>query len=214
MHDKRKKIAVLISGRGSNLQALIKACQNPDFPARIALVISNIKDAGGLELARQSGILTEFIDHNAYATREGFEDELTHTLQQQQIDMVCLAGFMRLLGKKFVADWQGRLINIHPSLLPSFKGLNTHKRALQSGVKLHGCTVHYVSVGMDEGKIIGQAAVPVVTGDDETTLGKRVLEAEHILYPACLAALTTENKNIASSLAFNTKSVPVMLNYQ
>ena len=182
-------VAVLISGRGSNMQALLKACDGPDFPAHIALVISNKNDAYGIDIAKQYNVKTEIICHNNYDNRTAFEVALNQCLTANGIKIVCLAGFMRLLGRDFVEEWYGRLINIHPSLLPSFKGLDTHARALETGVKLHGCTVHYVSPEMDEGPIIGQAAVLVYGNDNADTLRARVLEAEHQLYPVCLESL-------------------------
>ncbi len=182
-------VGVLISGRGSNMQALVKACETPGFPAHIALVIANRPDAKGLEFAKTKGIKTKLIDHTVYQTKQEFEAALTNTLIENGIQIVCLAGFMRLLGTGFVNEWQGKLINIHPSLLPAFKGLNTHKRALESGVKHHGCTVHFVDAEMDEGPIIGQMAVPVYKTDTPDILSARVLGEEHKLYPACLYRL-------------------------
>jgi len=181
--------AVLISGRGSNMEALIKASNKPGFPARISLVISNKKEAKGLSIAHAYGIKTQIISHTDYATRENFEAALHKALTVNQIQLVCLAGFMRILGADFVGQWTGKMINIHPSLLPALKGLNTHERAIQAGMKRHGCTVHFVSPEMDEGPIIAQAAVPVLTDDTSDILAKRVIESEHWLYPACLSSL-------------------------
>ena len=171
------KIAVLISGRGSNLQALIDAAQKPDYPARIACVISNKPDTKGLECARDAKIPTEVIDHKKFASREAFEHALDAKLEEYDVQLVCLAGFMRLLTPWFVDRWRDRLINIHPSLLPSFPGLDTHKRALEARVKEAGCTVHFVRAEMDHGPIILQAIVPVMPGDTEETLAARVLES-------------------------------------
>ena len=199
-------VAVLISGRGSNMHALLKACASPDFPAYIALVISNKNDAHGIDIANDYGIKTEVISHNDYDNRTAFEAALSQCLTVNGIKMVCLAGFMRLLGRDFVQEWYGRLINIHPSLLPSFKGLNTHARALEKGVKLHGCTVHFVSPEMDEGPIIGQAAVPVYGHDTPDTLGTRVLEAEHKLYPACLESLALGQVALKNDRVFSNFS--------
>ncbi len=179
-------VGVLISGRGSNMQALVKACAAPDFPAHIALVIANCADSEGLKFAHERGIKIKLIEHTDFETREAFEAALHTTLSEAGVDIVCLAGFMRLLGAGFVRVWKGKLINIHPSLLPAFRGLNTHRRALESGVKQHGCTVHFVSVKMDEGPIIGQTEVPVYETDTVDTLSSRVLAAEHQLYPKCL----------------------------
>lgn len=180
------KVAVLISGRGSNMEALIKAAEAPDYPAKIALVVSNNPDAGGLQLARQSGIATAVIDHKAFSQRADFEAALDEVLQSKNIDYICLAGFMRVLTPWFVERWQGKLINIHPSLLPAFKGLETHKRALEAGVHVHGCTVHYVSSELDSGDIIARAEVQVLPDDTEETLAARVLEQEHQLYAQAL----------------------------
>ncbi len=181
--------AILISGRGSNMLALIEACKAPDFPAHIVQVISNRPQAPGLDIARQHGIDTRVVDHTDFASRAAFDQALGRALRESGAHLVCLAGFMRLLGPDLVHAWHGRMINIHPSLLPAFKGLNTHERALQAGVSEHGCTVHFVSAGMDEGPVIGQESVPVKPEDTPQTLARRVLEAEHRLYPACLRAL-------------------------
>lgn len=184
-----KRAAVLISGSGSNLQALLDAAAKPDYPAIIALVISNKADAYGLERARQAGVATLVIDHAAYATREEYDAAVHAALVEAGIDIVCLAGFMRLLSPGFVQQWQGKMLNIHPSLLPLFKGLHPHRQALEAGVKLSGCTVHFVVPEMDAGPIIAQSAVPVLDGDTEQSLQARVLEAEHALYPKALAWL-------------------------
>lgn len=179
----RKATAVLISGRGSNMQALIDAAKDADFPARIVRVISNVWDAGGLKRAEAAGIATSVVDHRAFRGRAAFEAALDQTLRADDIEIVCLAGFMRLLTAGFVEGWHDKLINIHPSLLPAFPGLDTHARALAAGVRFAGCTVHYVRPTMDEGPIIVQAAVPVLPGDDEAALAARVLAAEHKAYP-------------------------------
>jgi phosphoribosylglycinamide formyltransferase 1 len=182
----RLKIAVLISGRGSNLEALLRACAAKDFPAAIELVISNRADAAGLDHAKRAGIATVVIPHRDYPSREAFEAALTHALETAEIELVCLAGFMRLLTAGFVEHWRDRLINIHPSLLPAFPGLDTHARALAEGVRFAGCTVHFVRAEMDDGPIIVQAAVPVLPDDDAERLGARVLAAEHKAYPLAL----------------------------
>jgi phosphoribosylglycinamide formyltransferase-1 len=183
----RLKVGILISGRGSNMQALIEACRVPRFPAEIALVLSNEANAAGLLRAREAGIATRVIDHRGFAKdRAAFERALTAALEEAGVEFVCLAGFMRLLTATFVDHWRDRLINIHPSLLPAFRGLDTHKRALEMGVRLHGCTVHFVRAAMDDGPIIVQAAVPVLPGDDEAKLAARVLAAEHRCYPLAL----------------------------
>lgn len=182
----RLKVAVLISGRGTNLQALIDACVEADFPAEIVRVISNVAGAFGLERAETAGIPTKVIDHRDFDSRAGFEAEINRELSASGAELVCLAGFMRLVTAEFVETWRDRLINIHPSLLPSFKGLDTHKRALDAGVKLAGCTVHFVRADMDAGPIIAQAAVPVLPDDDEASLSARILEQEHVIFPLAL----------------------------
>jgi phosphoribosylglycinamide formyltransferase-1 len=183
----RKRVAILISGRGSNMSALIEAARDPSYPAEIVSVISNRPDAPGLARAREAGLVAEAIDHKAFASRSDFEAALEARLEAHVVDLVVLAGFMRLMTAAFVESWSGRMINIHPALLPAFPGLATHERALEAGVRLHGCTVHYVTPGMDEGPIIAQAAVPVLAGDSAAELGARVLRAEHKLYPVALA---------------------------
>ncbi|HLN22967.1 MAG TPA: phosphoribosylglycinamide formyltransferase [Patescibacteria group bacterium] len=180
------KVAVLISGRGSNLQALLDACAQPGFPAKIVRVISNVATATGLERAHQAGVATEVINHKAYPSREAFDAALDAAIRASGAELVCLAGFMRLLTPGFTESWRDRMINIHPSLLPSFKGLHTHQRAIEAGVKLHGCTVHFVTPDLDDGPIIAQAAVPVQDGDNEDSLSARVLTAEHRIYPLAL----------------------------
>ena len=179
----RLRLAVLISGRGTNLQSLIDACAETGYPAEIGLVISNDPDARGLERAARAGIPARTIDHRAFPDREAFERALDSALGEAGAGLVCLAGFMRLLTPWFVERWHNRMINIHPSLLPAFPGLDTHARALASGVRISGCTVHFVRTEMDSGPIVAQAAVPVLQGDDEARLAARVLEAEHRCLP-------------------------------
>jgi phosphoribosylglycinamide formyltransferase 1 len=184
---RKKRVAVLISGRGSNLMALIEAAKELSYPAEIALVLSNRPDAAGLAHACAQGIATAVVDHVPFGEdREGFEHALADALERHSIDLVCLAGFMRLLTPWFVRRWQGRLINIHPALLPAFKGLNTHERALQAGAKVHGATVHFVVAEMDAGPIILQQSLRVHDTDDADTLAARVLELEHRIYPCAL----------------------------
>jgi phosphoribosylglycinamide formyltransferase-1 len=182
----RLKAAVLISGRGSNLQALIDECARADAAAEIVLVISNVAGAAGLARAADAGIATRVIDHRAYADRESFEDAVHDCLAAAGAELVCLAGFMRLLTAGFVQRWRDRLINIHPSLLPAYKGLDTHARVLADGAPFTGCTVHFVRPAMDDGPIIVQAKVPVGSGDDESALAARVLKAEHRIYAVAL----------------------------
>jgi len=180
------KVAVLISGRGSNLQALLDACAAPGFPAEIVLVISNKADAFGLERAAKAGVATEVINHKDFDSREAFDDAMHARLEAEGVEFVCLAGFMRLLSAPFVERWTDRLVNIHPSLLPAFKGLDTHQRALSAGVRFAGCTVHFIRAELDDGPIIAQAAVPVRADDDADTLAARILDAEHQCYPLAL----------------------------
>ena len=182
----RLKVGVLISGFGSNLQALIDACAAPDFPAEIALVLSNRADALGLERAKHVGIATAVVSHRDFADRDEFDRKIDFVLREAGIEFVCLAGFMRLLGVEFVERWRDRLINIHPSLLPAFPGLDTHARAIAAGVRFSGCTVHFVRAATDDGPIIVQAAVPVRSSDTFDSLGVRVLAAEHRAYPLAL----------------------------
>lgn len=182
----KKRVGILISGRGSNMVSLIEAAKSRDYPAEIVTVISNRPDAGGLERAKAAGIATLVIDHKNFATRMAFEAKLHQALLDARVDLVCNAGFMRMLTGAFVDRWKNRQLNIHPSLLPSFPGLHTHERALREGVRIHGCTVHMVRLEMDTGPIIAQAAVAVMPNDTPETLAARVLEAEHRLYPHAL----------------------------
>lgn len=187
----KKRVAILISGRGSNMVSLIEAARSPDYPAEIALVVSNRPDAAGLERARAAGINAIAIDHKQFATRMAFEAKLHTALLEARIDLVCNAGFMRMLTGGFVDRWRNRQLNIHPSLLPSFPGLDTHQRAIDEGVRVHGCTVHFVRLEMDTGPIVAQAAVPVVAGDTADSLAARVLAAEHKLYPHALRLIAS-----------------------
>ncbi len=191
----KTKVAVLISGRGSNLQSLLDAAAAPDYPAEIALVVSNRPEAAGLDRAREARVATQVIDHRQFGKgeqgRAAFDAALDKTLRDAGAELVCLAGFMRLLTPGFVEGWRGRMLNIHPSLLPSFKGLDVHARMIEAGVKIAGCTVHFVSPEMDAGPIVGQAAVPVLPGDNPETLAARILMEEHKLYPACLALVAS-----------------------
>jgi phosphoribosylglycinamide formyltransferase 1 len=183
----RKRVAILISGRGSNMTALIEAAKGADYPAEIVLVISNRPDAAGLARAQAEKIPTAVVDHKIYGKdREAFEHALQDELEVHRIELVCLAGFMRLLSPWLVERWHGRMINIHPALLPAFKGLDTHRRALAAGAKMHGATVHLVVPDVDSGPILVQEAVPIVAGDTEETLAARVLEVEHRIYPQAL----------------------------
>jgi len=183
----RKRVAVLISGRGSNMAALIEAAKDRNYPAEIALVLSNKAHAAGLDIARAAGIATAVVDHTPFGKdRAGFDAAVQAALVERRIELVCLAGFMRLLTPGFVGQWRERMLNIHPSLLPAFKGLDTHKRALAAGAKIHGATVHFVVAELDSGPIIAQGAVAVHADDTEETLAARVLAVEHRLYPLAL----------------------------
>lgn len=188
----RKRIGVLISGRGSNMEALLEAASDPAFPAEIVLVMSNNADAAGLETAARYGVQTAVVDHRPYGKdRARFEQALDAHMRAANVELVCLAGFMRVLTPVFVSAWDGRLLNIHPSLLPAYTGLHTHERALNDGVRVHGCTVHYVTPVLDVGPIVAQAVVPVMPGDTPDMLSARVLRQEHQLYPRALALIAS-----------------------
>jgi formyltetrahydrofolate-dependent phosphoribosylglycinamide formyltransferase len=189
----RKRVAVLISGRGSNMTALIEAAREPGYPAEIVGVVSDKADAPGLRIAEAAGIVTKVLERRDYQTKEAHDLAIDATLHALGAEIVCLAGYMRLLTTSFVREWQGRMINIHPALLPLFKGLDTHRKALEAGVRLHGCSVHFVTAEMDDGPIIAQAAVPVLPEDSPESLAARVLKAEHRLYPMALK-LVAEGK--------------------
>lgn len=194
---KRERTAVLISGRGSNLRALITACATPEAPASIDLVISNRADARGLAYAAAADIATRVIPHRDFATQTAFEEQINGALEEHRIGLVCLAGFMRVLSGWFVERWRDRLLNIHPSLLPAFRGLNTHRQVLQAGVRFSGCTVHLVRAEVDDGPIIAQAVVPVRPDDTEDSLAARVLEAEHRCYPMALELVASGHVHVS-----------------
>lgn len=177
------RLAIFISGRGSNMKALIEACQNADYPAEIAVVLSNKPDAPGLDYAKNAGLQTRAVNHKDYDNRETFETALLEALTSYNVDVICLAGFMRILTPHFIESWGKPMINIHPSLLPKYKGLDTHQRALDAGDSEAGCTVHYVVPEVDSGEIIVQKSVSIEAGDTADTLAARVLEQEHIAYP-------------------------------
>ncbi|MDX8540874.1 MULTISPECIES: phosphoribosylglycinamide formyltransferase [Mesorhizobium] len=189
----RKRTVVLISGRGSNMTALIAAASDPAYPAEIVGVISDRANAAGLAIAAARGIATKVIQRSDYGSKEAHDGAIDAALAGFGAEIVALAGYMRILGGRFVEKWLGRMVNIHPALLPAFKGLDTHARALRAGVRIHGCSVHFVTLDMDDGPIIAQAAVPVMVGDNEDTLAARVLKAEHRLYPLALG-LVAEGK--------------------
>ncbi|MHA7870880.1 MAG: phosphoribosylglycinamide formyltransferase [Hyphococcus sp.] len=201
------RLAVLISGRGSNLRSLIDATKAPEFPADIELVISNRPKAPGLQYATAAGIPQSIIDHKDFETREDFDAALDAALRMAKADYVCLAGFMRILTPQFVNDWRGRLINIHPSLLPAFKGLHVHERMIDAGVKIAGCTVHFVSADADSGPIIGQAAIPVRPGETPASLAERILEEEHKLYPACVRLIVEAKARLSGGSVLFDSSV-------
>src|SRR6188474_426620 len=192
----KKRIAILISGRGSNMMALIEAAGAPGYPAEIALVVSNRPQAPGLERARAAGLEALAIDHKSFATREAFDDAVDAALRNAGIDLVCHAGFMRIQSTAFATRWLGRQINIHPSLLPSFRGLKPQQQALDAGVRISGCTVHFVTPELDAGPIVAQAAVPVLAGETADTLAERILTAEHRLYPLALRLVAGGEANL------------------
>jgi phosphoribosylglycinamide formyltransferase-1 len=208
------KVGILISGRGSNMAALIGAAADPAYPAEIALVISDRADAAGLDYARRHRVATALVERTAFPTKRAFEAALTTSLESAGIELVCLAGFMRLLSPSFVAAWRDRLLNIHPSLLPAFPGLDTHQRALAAGVRLHGATVHFVRAEVDNGPIVAQGAIPVLPGDTPETLAARVLTVEHRLYPLALrlvasgaATVIDEKVAVAADLLFDAAAL-------
>ncbi len=208
MNPDRKRTAILISGRGSNMRSLVEAARDASFPAEIVLVLSNRPEAGGLSFAKEAGIATAAVDHKIYAGREEFERSMQILLELHRIELICLAGFMRMLTPVFVNAWSGRLLNIHPALLPAYRGLDTHRRALEDGVKIHGCTVHFVAPAMDEGPIIAQAAVPVLDDDTEETLAARVLEQEHLIYPQALALIASGHYRIEGNRVLSEEPAP------
>ena len=204
----RKRTAILISGAGSNMRALIEAARDPLYPAEIALVISNRPDAGGLAFAKTAGIAVAVVDHKIFAGREEFERSMQVLLELHRIDLVCMAGFLRMVTPWFILQWRGRLLNIHPALLPAFRGLHTHARALEEGVKIHGCTVHFVVPAMDEGPILAQAAVAVLDIDTPESLARRVLAQEHLIYPAALARVAAGRIAVQGNRIFDTDPTP------
>lgn len=199
-----KRIVILISGRGSNMQALVNACAAEAWPACIAAVLSNRSDAPGLAWAAQHGIATGVVDHRAYASREAFDAELARTVDRHAPDVVALGGFMRILTPEFVARYEQRLVNVHPSLLPAFTGLHTHQRALDAGCKLAGATVHFVTPVLDHGPIIAQAVVPVLPDDTATSLAARVLEQEHLVYPRAVRWLVHDQLTTEAGIVRHT----------
>jgi phosphoribosylglycinamide formyltransferase-1 len=206
-----KNIVILISGRGSNMEAIVRAAATERWPARIAAVISNRADAAGLAFAKDRGIATAVVDHKAFATREAFDDALAAAIDGHAPDIVALAGFMRILGAGFVAHFEGRLVNIHPSLLPAFPGLHTHRRAIEAGCKVAGASVHFVTADLDHGPIIGQALVAVQPGDIEAALAARVLAQEHLLYPRAIRWLVEDALDRNDGVVKNTRGESQLL---
>jgi len=204
----RLRLAILISGRGSNMQALLAACRSGAIEADPCLVLSNRAEAAGLAVAEEAGIPTRVVSHRDFGERADFDAALDRALGETGIDFVCLAGFMRLLTRNFIETWRDRMINIHPSLLPAFPGLDTHRRALAAGVKFAGCTVHFARFETDTGPIIAQAAVPVLPGDDEARLAARVLEAEHRLYPLALGLVAAGKVRVEGERAIVEAPAP------
>ena len=204
------KIGILISGSGSNMIKLIESCQN-DKNASINIVISNNPDAKGIDFAKSKNIKTKIINHKEFSERDDFDNQVNNVLIENKIDFLCNAGFMRIHGEKFVEKWFNKHLNIHPALLPSFKGLNTHERAIKSGVKFAGCTVHLVRSGVDEGPIIGQAVTSVDATDDKDSLAEKVLKLEHELYPKCLKLFTDESVKVKNDkVIFSEKAIKIL----
>jgi len=208
----RLRVAVLISGRGSNLKALLDATRDPAFPAEIVLVLSNRPEAAGLEIARAAGVPAVVVDHRDHkGDRASFDAAMDVELRRAAVDLVCLAGFMRILTDAFVLSWEGRMINIHPSLLPAFKGLNTHARALAEGAAVHGCTAHFVSPALDDGPTILQASVPILEGDDADTLAARVLVEEHRIFPEAVRLVAEGRAVFKEETPDGNAGVPAMI---
>ena len=206
-----KRIVILISGRGSNMQAIVRRCALDAWPAQVVAVIANRHDAAGLAFARERGIATAVVDHKAHASREAFDDALGAAIDAQRPDLIVLAGFMRILGAAFVRRFDGRMLNIHPSLLPAFPGLHTHRRALAAGCKVSGATVHFVTADLDHGPIVMQSVVPVLPGDDEDTLAERVLATEHRIYPQAVEWFVRGLLRIDGSIVRQTEGAPQLL---
>jgi phosphoribosylglycinamide formyltransferase-1 len=206
-----KQIVILISGRGSNMEAVIRACATEGWTARVAAVISNRPEAPGLEFARQHGIPTVVVDHEGHETRGAFDTELAETIESFAPDVVALAGFMRILSDEFVMRFEGRLINVHPSLLPAFPGLQTHRRAIEAGCKLAGATVHFVTPSLDAGPIIAQAVVPIMPSDTAETLAARVLEREHVIYPRVVRWMVHDLLRIKGGIVTHARGEPQLL---
>jgi phosphoribosylglycinamide formyltransferase-1 len=206
-----KSIVILISGRGSNMEAIVQACATEGWPAQIAAVVSSRHDAAGLKFARGRGIATAVVDYKAFADRDAFDVELSRVVRRYEPDLLVLAGFMRILTPGFVKQFEGRMVNVHPSLLPAFTGLNTHRRAIEAGCKLAGATVHFVTAELDHGPIIAQTVVPVLPGDNEATLSARVLSREHVMYPRAVRWLVQGLLRVENGVVTHTQDEPQLL---
>jgi phosphoribosylglycinamide formyltransferase 1 len=206
-----KNIVILISGQGSNMQAIVRACATERWDARVAAVLSNRTDAPGLAFARDAGIATAVVDHTAFDSRDAFDAALARTVESFAPDVIALAGFMRILGDAFVRRFEGRMVNVHPSLLPAFTGLHTHRRAIEAGCKLAGATVHFVTPTVDHGPIIAQAVVPVLPGDTPQALAARVLAREHVLYPRAVGWLVAGVLSVKDGVVTHTQGEPQLL---
>ena len=197
MPSEKFKLAVLVSGRGSNLQAIIDSIEKNSLAAEISLIMSNVSDAYALQRGKKHGLESIFLDPKSFSSRDDYEKQMIELLQTKSIDLVCLAGFMRILGKKFIEAFSGKIINIHPSLLPAFPGLNVQEKALQHGVRFSGCTVHFVNEEVDGGAIISQAVVPILDADDRQSLSDRILEQEHIIYPEAIRLIIEDRLELS-----------------
>jgi phosphoribosylglycinamide formyltransferase 1 len=206
-----KNIVILISGRGSNMEAIVQACATEGWPAQVTAVISSRHDAAGLQFARARGIATAVVDHKSFADREAFDAELSRVVRRYAPDVVVLAGFMRILTPGFVRQFEGRMVNVHPSLLPAFTGLHTHRRAIEAGCKLAGATVHFVTAELDHGPIIAQAVVSILPGDSEATLSARVLAREHVLYPRAVRWLIQGLLRVENGIVTHTSGEPQLI---
>jgi phosphoribosylglycinamide formyltransferase 1 len=206
-----KRIVILISGRGSNMRSIVEACASEGWPAQVAAVISNRPDAAGLAFAQGQGIATAVVDHKAFATREAFDAALSQAIDAHAPDLIVMAGFMRILGPDCVRRYEGRMLNIHPSLLPAFPGLHTHRRAIEAGCKVAGATVHFVTAELDHGPIVLQAAVPVLAGDDELALSERVLAKEHVIYPRAVRWLVEDRLRTHRGVVTQTGGEPQLV---
>lgn len=206
-----KRIVILISGRGSNMRSIVEACESEKWPADVVAVISNRPDAAGLEFAAQRGIATAVVDHKGFSKREAFDAALAQAIDAHAPDLVVLAGFMRILGPDCVRRYEGRMLNIHPSLLPAFTGLHTHRRAIEAGCKLAGATVHFVTAELDHGPIVLQAVVPLLPSDDEDALAERVLAKEHVIYPRAVRWFAQGHLRIERGVVTHTGGEPQLI---